>query len=480
MSVFQRIQGVIGEDSRRLDREFLAPAEQLLVSPGSPLWRTIATAICALLALAIVIAAIAQVDIYAVARGRVQPIGRSKIVQPLEAGRVIRIMVHNGSQVAVGQVLAILDSTEPAATLDAARSERYALTAEIARRQLEVGIGRSRQLDAVLRMPANIPEEFKDREQAVLAGDLAVLRAQVADIHAKLGENEAQRSSAMLDAEAARAAIGTLKQKVAIRQGIYDRGWESKSNLLDDISNLQHEQSVLATAEGTLLQTAAARRTLLSQLADAFAKFTSDAAQGLESATGKLDQTRADETKASATVQHTVLRAPISGTVQELDLTTSGQVVASGQQLMIIVPRLPTLEIEALLANQDAGFVTPGQHAVVKLDAFPFTRYGTLSGRVVRVSRDAVQTSEASQQANPTGEPTAAKTSGAAPDPATQNLVYPTTIELDEPSILADGRRVTLTSGLTATVEIRTGSRSLLGYILSPLVEVASASGHER
>ena len=160
-------------------------------------------------------------------------------------------------------------------------------------------------------------------------------------------------------------------------------------------------------------------------------------------------------TKASAKRQFQRLVAPVGGTVQQLTLHTIGGVVEPAKPLMVIVPSSGGLEVEARILNKDAGFVHEGQPVAVKLEAFPFTRYGTVPGVVRHISRDAV------------------------PD---QKLgsVYIATISLTRGFIVVDGRDVPLTSGLAATADIRTGSRRIISYLLSPLQTTVAQAGRER
>jgi hemolysin D len=130
--------------------------------------------------------------------------------------------------------------------------------------------------------------------------------------------------------------------------------------------------------------------------------------------------------------------------------------------------------------NQDIGFVEPGQEAIVKIDSFPFTRYGVLHGKVLRVSRDAVNDRDAQAAGD-----TISVGSGQTLPPVTgtqktQNLVFPVAIALEQQSFLADGKEIGLTPGMTVSVEIRTGDRRVIDYLLSPLREATSQAGRER
>jgi hemolysin D len=146
---------------------------------------------------------------------------------------------------------------------------------------------------------------------------------------------------------------------------------------------------------------------------------------------------------------------------------------------MTIVPIDTPLEVETMIANKDIGFVRVGQLAVIKVEAFPFTRYGTIGGTVTTISRDAVDNRDSTNLSDATA---AVKTPGGAPNSSTSKpeLVFPTTINLVQRSMEIDGHEVSLSAGMDVTVEIKTGRRRVINYILSPLWEVVSQTAHER
>jgi hemolysin D len=165
--------------------------------------------------------------------------------------------------------------------------------------------------------------------------------------------------------------------------------------------------------------------------------------------------------------------APVDGTVQQLSLHTLGGIVQPGQQLMAIVPDDNGIEIEAMVQNQDIGFVQEGKEAVVKFEAFPFTRYGTVPGKIKTVSDDAVSNPNASAKNQGTDGDTAS-------NEAQSPLLYTARVTLDRSTIDVDGKPVKLTPGMAATVEIKTGKRKLVEFLLSPLMRMTNEAGRER
>jgi hemolysin D len=167
------------------------------------------------------------------------------------------------------------------------------------------------------------------------------------------------------------------------------------------------------------------------------------------------------------------LTAPVDGTVQQLAVHTIGGVVTPAQSLLMVVPEDSHLEIEAMVSNHDIGFVHPGQQAEV--DTFPFARYGLLYGKVLSVSLDAISR-DRPQDKNGTLQGTESSSS----EPKGQELVYAARISLDRTQMQIDDNLVNLTPGMAVTIEIKTGSRSVISYLLSPLVRYAHDSLRER
>jgi hemolysin D len=165
--------------------------------------------------------------------------------------------------------------------------------------------------------------------------------------------------------------------------------------------------------------------------------------------------------------------APVSGTVQQLSLHTVGGILQPGQQVMQIVPDDTGIEIEAMVQNQDIGFVHAGEDAVVKLEAFPFTRYGTVPGKIETVADDAVSNPNASAKSQNTD-------SASASSEGQGQLLYTARVVLNQNTINVDGKPVKLTPGMAATVEIKTGKRKMIEFLLSPLMRMTGEAARER
>lgn len=463
-----------------IDREFLPAVLELYETPPSPVRIAAIWLICSLFATALAWSYFGWLEIYAVAPGRIQPSGRSKVVQPLDAGKAVAIAVENGSRVLAGDLLVELDPRETAAEREERFRELASARAEVARRRVAIAACRTGDREPPkVTYPDGTSEAVRMREDAVLAADLAQLISNKASIQAQRFERLATASRLKASIAARERLIAVDKEHVEMRELLNQTRIASRAQVIETLQQYESQRTTQAGEQGQLAENEAALLTLERKLEEISAQFVADQTQKLADALRKADSLEEELVKASTKHERTRLLAPIAGTVQQLAVTTAGQVVSPGQALMTIVPSDAPIEIEALIENQDIGFVEPGQATVVKVESFPFTRYGTIGGTVVKVSRDAVDEREASGLSDPraTARPQAFATAELSKG---QNLVFPATIALAKNSIDVGGKAIPLSPGMAVTVEILTGKRRALDYVLSPLREIASSSARER
>jgi hemolysin D len=464
---------------RAEDREFLPAAIEIVETPPSPIVVSFIWVICALFAGALAWSYFGWMDIHAIASGKIQPSGRSKVVQPLEPGKVVTILVENGSRVEAGDVLLELDPTETAADREAQWRDLESAGAEAARRRAAIEAARFDRQAIPIRFPPSASMPLRRREEGVLLADLAQLTASLDSLKAQAAQSRAAIHR-LTDNIAARAKLIALtKERVDMRELIQKKGAGSRSLIIDALERYETEVTTQVGEQGQLRESSAALETAEKKMAETLAQFVADQTQKLAEAERKRDRLSQELIKASSKNDRMWLKAPVSGVVQQLAVTTVGQVVSSGQALMTIVPPDAPLEIEAMILNKDIGFVRIGQPAIVKVEAFPFTRYGTIDGTVTKISADAVDMrnapnlSEAAATVRPQG------TSSSSPGNGSE-MAFPATVAFARRSIDLDGKTVNLSPGMTVTVEIQTGRRRIIDYVLSPLREMVSQAAHER
>jgi hemolysin D len=462
------------------DHEFLPAALEILETPPSPVRIALLTIICAFAATALLWSYFGRIDIIATAQGKFQPTGRVKVIQPLDTGKVLASYVENGKHVSQGDVLVELDPSEGAAEVAEFTTNLASYRADALRRHVAIEAARANQTAKAppIPWPANIPLAIRLREERVIASDLGQLNAQVASLNAQANQKRAERERLQSTITAQKQLVATQHERVQMRSSLVEKNAGSRADLLNAVETMQYQQTALAQQVGQLAEAEANLAVIARDTEKAYETFMSDNAQKLAEAERQADDYAQKLVKAVAKLDHMTLRAPMSGTIQASSITTIGQVLTSGEEIMRIVPADAVLEIESYLPNQDIGFVKEGQDAVVKIESFPFTRYGTINARVTRVARDAIPQPEAEQTETSAAKTTRSTNSGTAQ--RTQNLVFPVTLKPETTLIGIDGTNIALQAGMATTVEIRTGSRRILEYIFSPLVQIGSEAMRER
>ncbi len=462
------------------DREFLAPALEILETPPSPVHVAFLWIICAFVVAALAWAYFGRVDIVAAAQGKFQPMGQVKVVEPLETGKVEAINVSNGSLVQAGDVLVELDRSAALADAEGARAELASARAEILRRKTALVSARSRRFDPppAIDWPDSAAPALRERETRVLAADLGQLAANVASFDAERAQKTAEGEKLRETIETQKNLVATLQERVAMRTKLVDMKSGARAAVIDATETLQYQITQEAKQEQDLASLAAGLEVIARNSDKAVEDFISENAQKLEDAERHAEDIEQRLAKAEAELDHLTLRAPIAGRVQSSIITNAGQVVTSGQEIMRVVPEDSGLEIQAYVRNRDIGFVRIGQEAVIKIESFPFTRYGSIRAHVTRIAKDAIPEPDANAiEGDPTHVSNAA---GFAGGERTQNLVFPVVLKPDAETIAVDGLTQPLTSGMAVTVELKTGARRMLEYLFSPLVEVASKAMRER
>jgi hemolysin D len=461
-----------------VDREFLPAALEILETPPSPVRMWLLVGICGFVVATLLWAVIGRFDIIAMAQGKIQSVGRIKVVQPFETGKVRAILVQNGRHVREGDVLVELDDSD-------ARAEETSLIAAVAASKGEA-LRRLAVIETVksgsfappaISWPASVPANIRVREERVLAGDLGALSGTVDSLVAQRHQKQAEKArlTEMIQSQEKILVISQGREDLRMKLERMDLG--SKLQRIDAQESLQQQRTSLAQQQGQLAETTAAIEVLSRDATKMVNAFVAENATKLGEAERRAEEDEQRLVKAQTKVARMVLRASVSGTIQGLTITSIGQVVMPGEEVMRIVPEEGGFEIECYVPNKDIGFVFAGQEAIVKIEAFPFTRYGALKARVVRVGTDAIPEPDTMQQeANPTKSPKSTFLGGGQ---RTQNLYFPVILN---PDLLDTGNfdMQRITNGMAVTVEIKTGDRRIIDYLFSPLIELESRALKER
>ncbi|WP_321945845.1 HlyD family type I secretion periplasmic adaptor subunit [Paraburkholderia sp. J10-1] len=411
---------------REHEAEFLPAALSLQARPVSPAGRWVARILMALVGVLLVWATLGHVDIVVNGQGKIIATGDTKTISSVEIASVHALHVEEGQMVKAGDTLVELDTRETDSERDKAEASR-----QIARVQVACEESLLAAIDSG-RVPhlAALPDVSAERWQA----GANYLADQWRDYTAKrqrLAGDMARYGAALPLAVRQESDYAALARTHDVPTDAWLEKQQARIEIAGELANARNQQAEL---------TADTRKASQDRL--------EDASRTLASSAG-------DVRRASAHDALLTLTAPVDGTVQQLAVHTVGGVVPAAQPLMKIVPLSPKVEFEAFIADRDVGFVREGQRAMVKIDAFEYTRYGTAPAEVIHVSRDAIEDEK-------------------------KGLRYSVKVALDKSELMVDGSRVPLTPGMSGSVEIRTGTRRVIGYVLSPLVQHAQESLHER
>src|SRR5580704_2931684 len=450
--------------ARRRDYEtaFLPAALEVVETPPSPIGRAIGATIIAFFCIALAWASLGTVDIVATAPGKVIPNDRTKVIQPFETGVVRAIHVRDGAIVKAGDLLIELDPTINAAEVEHVKSDLTAARLDVAR------------LKAALAGNANPLNDFvppPDASPALVETYRRFLLTQTNEHNAKLGEIDRELAQKEAEAETItatmaklQAIIPPLQERTNMRKNLFDRDLGSKIAYLNELQDLIGQQNELLVQKSRRHEVDVAVSVLKETRAKTDAEYQRALFDDLAKAEQKVAGLSQDAIKAERKAGLQFLTAPVDGVVQQLAVHTVGGVVTPAQALAVVVPLDANLEIEAMVSNRDIGFVSPGQEAEIKVDTFNFTRYGLLHGHVLSVSRDAVSGEKNAENSRDK------ESTQSTPDETKQTgPAYAARVALDRTQMQVEGRTAQLEAGMSVTVEIKTGSRRIISYLLSPL-----------
>jgi hemolysin D len=450
------------------DHEFLPAALEIMEKPPSPGYRYLMLGLCGLFVIALLWAFIGKIDVVATASGKVIPAGNVKVIQPIEIGYVRAIHVKNGQRVKAGELLVELDPTLTGA--DASQASQGLLTAEVIAARNAALLSHLQGRSARFVPPAGTPADIAETQANYVRSTIAEYEGE----RSSLIQQRAERSAELAGAEAEIAkltqTLPLIEQQLAARQELAEKGYFSKIRLLEyEQLRVEHIQNI-EVQRANAAQARAAMGNIDAQLVRLRGSFGKSAVTEMAEAQEQSGLAREEVTKSARRSEFQQLRAPVSGTVQQLSISTIGGVVQPAQAIMVIVPDEAVAVVEAQILNKDIGFIREGQSVRVKLEAFNFTDYGIIPGVVESISRDAIDMSQPGQ--------------GVAKDangrPVQQGLVYAARIRLTQSTIRVRGRDQVIGPGLAAQAEIKTGERRIIDYLLSPIAQTMDEAGRER
>ena len=416
------------------EADFLPAVLSLQERPVSTTVRWTGRSIIALIIVALTWSILGRVDVIVNANGRIMPSGRVKTIASVDVARVRQLHVSDGQRDRAGDVLIELDSSVTDAERDKALGDQRSALLEVARATALIAA-----IDRGSRPLLPSQEAFSTTAQLTIEPDKWHAEQRHLDgifdeylTKLRRIENEQTRLIQALTLATERAED---YKALLDKHDVAHHAWlEKEQERLD----LEGQLASVRTQRAALI--AETRRNALDQVTEG---------RRLAAAS------REDALRSDARSRQLVLTAPIDGVVHQLTAHTVGGVVPAAQPLMQIVPTTGMLEVEAIIENKDIGFVQAGHAAQVKVEAFDYNKYGTLPATVIRVSRDAINDEK-------------------------HGLVYTATLALVKQAIDVQGKATPVSPGMMVNVEIKTGDRRIIDFLLSPLLQHQHEALHER
>jgi hemolysin D len=460
-------------ESAATEREFLPAALEIVATPASPSLRITALAICGVFAAGLLWAGLGTVDVVTVASGKFVAGGRTKIIQPAEIGTLRAIRVDDGQSVKAGDVLIELDPTAAIAERDHAARDLAQARLDIARLTSLLDPAGPAKLDA----PEGTDPADLTAARLQAAAQYREQQAKLGAIDRSLAEKKADIAGAQASLAQIQAGLPIAQERAQIRRDGVESGFGSRLTYLEALNQVTELETSRPIQEHRLEAAKQAAEEAERLREQTEAEFTSGIAHDLILARQQASAATEAFAKASERARLERLVAPVDGIVSDLAVHTVGGVVTPGEQLLTIVPTEGALDIDAIVDNRDIGFVTVGQPVEIKVETFPYTRYGLIPGKVEDISMDAVF-GAASNNRPPEGVVRAADAPASVE--RSQSLVYAVRVAPARTHMMIDGHDVALIPGMAVTVEIKTGRRRVLDYLISPISDSLHDSLRER
>jgi len=435
--------------------EFLPAALEIQQTPPLPMARYIVWSIITFFTIGVIWACVGEIDIVSVAKGKIVPSSRVKIIQPLETGVIRAIYVKEGDVVNAGDILVELDPTLSSADQTQIKEQQLALKLDRARIQIILDIVNGEEVTEYFsELPEATPSQIKLQKERI-SKQVNEYYSLFEALKDEKNQRQAERGAINDRIQQLDATIPLITERAKSLHDLLETSmvprvqWlELEQKRIEQVKerDVQKNNSRMIAAaianldQRQMAQKAGFEKTLLSKLSDIENRITAFGQEVI---------------KADKRVTHQNLRSPVTGTVHQLVIHTIGGVVTPAQELMHIIPHDDPVEIEAWLPNKDIGFVHDGQLASIKVETFPYIRYGLVDAEILNVSNDAT------------------------PD-KNLGLVYAMRVKMHQTTMNVNDKIVNLTPGMAVMVEINLGKRRLIEFLLSPLLRYKDESVRER
>ncbi|MCM2290772.1 HlyD family type I secretion periplasmic adaptor subunit [Allorhizobium sp. BGMRC 0089] len=442
----------------RTTAEFLSESATILHRAPPRSARLTILTVAAMIVAAILISALMPIERVVSARGQVSSVAPHIVVQPIETSIVRQILVHDGQEVTAGEVLATLDPTFSRADQTSLSRQVASLTAEVARLKAEI--------DGHDYVP--IPNDsFGQLQRRFFEARRQQYQASMANYQAKIASLETTQAQMQAELDVNRKRLALSEEGEAMKDKLVQQKFASRADALKSKDQTLSVTAQIKELEGKLASGAHDIDSVTAQMHDQMQQWRSDAMGQLVKQQVQLNGAIEELAKADKRHDLIELRAPEDATVLEIGDFSIGSVVQTAQKMFILVPKSSQMEVEAKISTQDQGFLHVGQDVDIKLDAWPFARYGGLKGKVRSISQDSLNTGRDETARN-------SDQSGASGQP-----YYIARITIVDRKLKVTPPDFKLMAGMTLTADVVVGDRTIGSYLFDRVVPVMTEGMRE-
>ncbi|MFK2823867.1 HlyD family type I secretion periplasmic adaptor subunit [Arcobacter sp. YIC-80] len=457
---FSSIKKLYGFDNEDEDLEFVYSTYSFANEKPSLRSNVIAFTIIGIFTIFLIWASLAQIDELARGKGKVIPTDKIQTVQSLDGGIISEILVKEGQRVKQNDPLMKIDTTRFQASLEESKQEYLSLLALKARLEIES------QLDLDKKIPElkfdekvlNDPSRYDKTEKLLLENRVNELKSSIRVLENQVNQKIQEQLEIQSTIRKLTKSLEFIEQQRKTIKKLVARGVKSRFDLLDIEKEYNQTKGDLETAKLSISRSRYAISEARNRILEKIDTFKAASSKGLQEVISKVNRFEAKLVGDKDKVEKTIISSPVDGIIKQLNLNTIGGVIQSGMDLVEIVPLSDALVVEAKIDPKDIAFINPSQKAIIKITAYDFSIYGGLEGKIVEISADTIQDKDSKDDKS----------------------YYRVLVKTDKNYLERKGKKLPIIPGMVASVDIITGKKTILDFILKPILKVKQDSLHER